>query len=321
MKFGKILVTGGLGFLGSGFVRRLVARDLISPTDITILDNFSYAADVAKLGTLADQVNIVRGDVRNIEDIGTAMKGVDAVVHFAAETHNDNSLERPEEFLTTNVMGTHNVAMACIRSSTRLHHISTDEVFGDLPLHSVGKFSLDSTYKPSSPYSASKAASDHIVRAYARSFGLKATISNCTNNFGPHQHPEKFVPNAVLEISRGNPVPIYGSGKNVRDWIYVDDHSDGIISALSAGKPGATYLFGGGVPLSNLQMARLILGFMGENEERLAFVDDRPGHDLRYEMDYSSSTKQLKWRPRVDLFHTRLKSTIDQHLEEFTSWI
>jgi dTDP-glucose 4,6-dehydratase len=222
----------------------------------------------------------------------------DLVVHFAAESHNDNSLRNPNIFFETNVMGTLNIANACLKFGVRLHHISTDEVFGDLPLESPEQFSLETPYNPSSPYSASKASSDHIIRSWVRSFGLRATISNCSNNYGPNQHWEKLIPFTIKTILEGGRPQVYGNGLNVRDWIHVDDHTDGIWSAIEAGEIGETYLFGARDQLDNLTVVKSILNQLGKDKSDFELVSDRPGHDLRYAIDPSFAEKSLNWHPQ-----------------------
>ncbi len=309
MNLGRILVTGGLGFLGSNFVRRVYAKGLAS--GITVLDNLSYSASLSNLPQSEFDYRLVIADIRDPDQVLDAVRGHDLVVHFAAETHNDNSLVRPRDFLEVNVLGTHNVAFSCLRQEIRMHHVSTDEVFGDLPLDESPGFDLRTKYNPSSPYSASKAASDHLVRSYMRSFGLEVTISNCSNNFGPFQHHEKFIPHSVKRIVSGQKIGIYGSGANVRDWIYVDDHSDGIISIAQKGRAGETYLFGGGVQLSNLDLAKRILRALNAGPGELEFIEDRVGHDLRYEINFSSTTERLGWVPNRGDFEMNLKKTVE----------
>jgi dTDP-glucose 4,6-dehydratase len=240
----------------------------------------------------------------------------DAVIHFAAESHNDNSLHSPRPFIETNIMGTFELIQACVKHDVRYHHISTDEVFGDLPLGTPAKFTRETPYNPSSPYSASKASSDHLVRAWARSFGLRATISNCSNNYGPYQHEEKFIPRTILLINAGTKPKIYGNGENVRDWIHVDDHNDGVWAVLDRGEIGETYLLGADNQRSNLQVVAAILEAMGKPADFIEFVTDRPGHDLRYAIDASATISELGWSPKLNSFEEKLGEVIEFYLSQ-----
>jgi dTDP-glucose 4,6-dehydratase len=235
----------------------------------------------------------------------------DVVVHFAAESHNDNSLSDPGPFIQTNINGTFVLIQAAAQHGKRFHHVSTDEVFGDLPLEGSARFTPQTPYNPSSPYSASKAASDHLVRAWVRSFGLKATISNCSNNYGPYQHEEKLIPRTILLVAAGIKPKVYGSGANVRDWIFVDDHTDGVWAVIEKGQIGETYLLGSNNQRTNLQVVRAILAGMGKEEDFIDFVADRPGHDLRYAIDASKTIKELGWAPTESSFEHELPELID----------
>jgi dTDP-glucose 4,6-dehydratase len=292
----NLLVTGGAGFLGSNFVSRTLATR--PNLKITVLDKLTYAGKRDNLPSESEQFRFVLGDILDQEVVNEETARADIVIHFAAETHNDNSLTAPRVFFETNVMGTEAVARAASLQGKRFHHISTDEVFGDLPLKTDETFSEDSQYKPSSPYSASKAASDHLVRSFVRSFGLRATITNCSNNFGLNQNWEKFIPHSVQEAVNGRPIRIYGTGRNVRDWIHVDDHTDGVWSVLDQGTLGETYLLGGNNQIDNLSLAKMILDALGLPNDYIEFVDDRPGHDLRYAMNYSKASNMLGWHPK-----------------------
>jgi len=291
----KILVTGGAGFIGSNFVTRTIETK--PHIEITVLDALTYAGSKNNLDPVNDKISFVQGDIRDAPLVDDLVKDVDLVVHFAAESHNDNSLKNPSLFFETNVMGTLNIANSCVSHNTRLHHISTDEVFGDLPLDSLETFNLETAYNPSSPYSASKAAGDHLIRAWVRSFGLRATISNCSNNYGPRQHWEKLIPNTISSILRGDKAPVYGTGLNVRDWIHVDDHTDGVWLAIERGTIGSTYLFGARDNQSNLELVVGILKILERGEDSIDFVVDRAGHDLRYSIDPSAAEKELAWSP------------------------
>jgi dTDP-glucose 4,6-dehydratase len=292
----RLLVTGGAGFIGSNFVSR--TRLTRPQVQITVLDSLTYAGNMANLASVSDEIQFVRGSITDYEQVERLVSEADLVVHFAAESHNDNSLRNPNMFFETNVMGTLNIANACLKFGVRLHHISTDEVFGDLPLDSSEQFSLETPYNPSSPYSASKASSDHIIRSWVRSFGLRATISNCSNNYGPNQHWEKLIPFTIKTILEGGRPQVYGNGLNVRDWIHVDDHIDGIWRAIEAGEIGETYLFGARDQLDNLTVVKSILKQMGKDQNEFELVSDRPGHDLRYAIDPSFAEKSLNWHPQ-----------------------
>lgn len=308
----KILVTGGAGFIGSNFVRR--SLDLKPDLKITVLDSLTYSGRLSNLEGLLDKITFVEGDILDQPLVEELVSKTDLVVHLAAESHNDNSLVNPETFIKTNVFGTFNLVQSATKNSKRFHHVSTDEVFGELPLEGNNRFTSNSPYNPSSPYSASKAASDHLVRAWIRSFGLQATISNCSNNFGPFQHEEKLIPRTILLISRGFRPKIYGSGANVRDWIFVDDHTDGIWSVIEKGRIGQTYLLGSDNQRSNLQVVRSVLAAMGKPDDFLEYVEDRPGHDLRYAIDASETISQLGWKPKENSFEDRLPEVIDFYL-------
>lgn len=310
----KILVTGGAGFIGSNFVRRTLERR--PEVEILVLDALTYASNLDNLHGLTEQVEFHQGSILDRKLVDSLMSRVDAVVHFAAESHNDNSLQSAKPFLETNVMGTFEIVQACVRHEVRLHHISTDEVFGDLPIDSKEKFTPDTPYNPSSPYSASKAASDMLVRAWVRSFGLQATISNCSNNFGPYQHQEKLIPRMIKLISSGQKPQLYGSGNNIRDWIHVDDHNDGVWAIIDKGQLGKTYLLGAGNERSNLEVVEFLLKHMGKSAEWIEFIGDRPGHDLRYAIDFSRTEKELGWTAQGN-FETRLEETIPFYLRKF----
>lgn len=306
----RILVTGGAGFIGSNFVRlSLVTRPEVS---VTVLDKMTYAANPENLeGLPPSRMRLIEGDVCDAELVDRLVSGSDLVVHFAAESHNDRSLASPEAFLATNVEGTVNLASACVRHGVRLHHISTDEVFGDLPLGTDEAFDTHTPYRPSSPYSASKAAADHFVRAWVRSFGLQATISNCSNNYGPRQHPEKFIPRQILRLLGGKRPRIYGEGTNVRDWIHVDDHNAAVWQIIECGELGQTYLIGADGQADNRRVAAALNQIFGRDPDDFEQVADRPGHDVRYAID-ASSTRSLGWRPQhVDL---------EEGLEETVGW-
>lgn len=300
----RVLVTGGAGFIGSNFVRRSIATR--PKVDLIVLDALTYAGTLNNLERLEGRYEFVKGDVRDANLIETLIQSVDLVIHFAAESHNDNSLRSPRAFVETNVMGTFELVQACVKHDVRLHHISTDEVFGDLPLDSVDKFRPDTPYNPTSPYSSSKAASDLLVKAWVRSLGLRATISNCSNNFGPYQHEEKLIPRMIRLISTGEKPQLYGDGLNVRDWIHVDDHNDGVWAIIDKGQIGKTYLLGAGNERSNLQVVQTLLAIMGKPVDWIEFVRDRPGHDKKYSLDASETKSELGWRPDEATFEKKL---------------
>jgi dTDP-glucose 4,6-dehydratase len=305
----KLLVTGAAGFIGSNFVRRSLA--LRPDLQITVLDCLSYAGRLSNLDGLLEKITFVEGDILDKQLVDQLVSETDVVVHFAAESHNDNSLSDPEPFIQTNINGTFVLIQAAAKHNKRFHHVSTDEVFGDLPLEGSDRFTPDTPYNPSSPYSASKAASDHLVRAWVRSFGLKATISNCSNNYGPYQHEEKLIPRTILLVAAGIKPKVYGSGANVRDWIFVDDHTDGVWAVIEKGQIGETYLLGSDNQRNNLQVVKAILAAMGKDEDFIDFVADRPGHDLRYAIDASKTIKELGWSPKENSFEQKLPEVID----------
>lgn len=305
----RVLVTGGAGFIGSNFVTKTL-RDR-PELEITVLDSLTYAGNLANLAGSMDSINFIHGDIRDIEQVEKAVSNQDLVVHFAAESHNDNSLKNPGIFVETNVLGTSNLITAAVKQDVRFHHISTDEVYGELPLDSDQKFTEATPYNPSSPYSASKAASDMLVRAWVRSFGLRATITNCSNNYGPNQHPEKLIPNTISHIIAGKKPPVYGNGRNVRDWIHVDDHTDGVWAAIESGRIGETYLLGANNERSNLEVVERILAELGKEIDWLEFVEDRPGHDLRYAIDATKSRKELEWTPKRTNFEKNITEIVE----------
>lgn len=304
----RLLVTGGAGFIGSNFVRRTLATR--SDVQITVLDALTYAGRLSNLAGLEGKYEFVQGNICDAAVVDSLVSKADVVVHFAAESHNDNSLKSPRPFIDTNVIGTFELIQACVKHDVRFHHVSTDEVFGDLPLEGNDKFTRETPYNPSSPYSASKASSDHLVRAWTRSFGLKATISNCSNNFGPYQHEEKLIPRMIGLIASGAKPELYGNGANVRDWIHVDDHNDGVWAVIEKGVIGQTYLLGADNQRSNLEVVKALLGIMGKPEDFIAFIGDRPGHDLRYAIDASDTESELGWKPKHGNFEEKLAETV-----------
>lgn len=313
-----ILVTGGAGFIGSNFVHYLVAN---TDSRVTVLDKLTYAASKDALAGLPDdRVSLVVGDVADAAVVEPLVAEADAVVHYAAESHNDNSLNDPSPFIQTNLLGTFTLLEAVRRTDTRLHHISTDEVYGDLELDDPKKFTEDTPYRPSSPYSASKAGSDHLVRAWVRSFGVRATISNCSNNYGPWQHIEKFIPRQITNVIDGIRPKLYGSGQNVRDWIHADDHSSAVLTILQNGQIGETYLVGAEGEKNNLEVVRLILKLMGQPEDAFDHVTDRAGHDLRYAIDAGKLRNELGWLPQFGDFEAGLANTIEWYQAHEDWW-
>jgi dTDP-glucose 4,6-dehydratase len=314
----RILVTGGAGFIGSNFVHHVLRNTGLS---VTVLDKLTYAATREALEELpADRVRLVVGDVADGALVDELVGDHDAVVHFAAESHNDNSLHDPAPFVTTNIVGTFTLLEAARKHDVRLHHISTDEVYGDLDLDDPKRFTEDTPYNPSSPYSASKAGSDHLVRAWVRSFGVRATISNCSNNYGPWQHVEKFIPRQITNLIDGVMPKVYGDGLNVRDWIHADDHSSAVLRILDEGRIGETYLIGADGERSNLQVVTAILGAFGRSEEDIEFVTDRAGHDRRYAIESGKLRTELGWSPHYQDFEAGLADTIAWYREHEDWW-
>lgn len=315
----KILVTGGAGFIGSNFVH-YVYRER-PDWQIVVYDKLTYAGDKANIAGLdASRVTFIQADICDETAIDRAVADCDAVVHFAAESHNDNSLHSPRPFIETNLVGTYQILEAVRRHGKRLHHISTDEVYGDLPLDTPEKFTPDTPYNPSSPYSSTKAGSDLLVRAWVRSFGIEATISNCSNNYGPYQHVEKFIPRQITEILEDRKPKLYGNGMQVRDWIHTEDHSSGVLTILEKGKSGETYLIGADGEKNNKEVVELILELMGKDRSDYDHVNDRPGHDQRYAIDASRLRSELGWTPKYTDFREGLQATIDWYRENEAWW-
>jgi len=309
----KILVTGGAGFIGSNFVHYWFSNH---PEDeVVVLDKLTYAGNLENLKGLRDnpKFSFVKGDICDAAAVSKAMQGCDYVVHFAAESHVDRSILSPGDFVATNVYGTH-VLLEAVRELKikRFHHVSTDEVFGSLPLGSRERWNESTPYAPRSPYSASKAGADHLVRAYFTTYGLPATITNCANNVGPYMFPEKFIPLAITNLLEGKKIPVYTPGNQIREWLYVTDHCRAIDLILEKGKVGETYFVGPDNPeLTNLEVIQKLLALMGLGEDRIEYVKDRPGHDQRYAMDWSKINCELGWKPQVKL---------DEALERMVKW-
>ncbi|KQY55853.1 dTDP-glucose 4,6-dehydratase [Aeromicrobium sp. Root495] len=305
----NVLVTGGAGFIGSNFVHYLVQN---TDATVTVLDKLTYAGSRASLeGLPADRVELVVGDIADADLVDRLVPQHDSVVHYAAESHNDNSLHDPSPFLHTNIIGTFALLEAVRKHDVRYHHISTDEVYGDLELDDPERFTESTPYNPSSPYSSTKAGSDLLVRAWVRSFGVRATISNCSNNYGPRQHVEKFIPRQITNVIDGVRPRLYGAGLNVRDWIHADDHSSAVLRILERGEMGETYLIGADGEKDNKSVVELILQLMGQPADAYDHVTDRAGHDLRYAIDSTKLRTELGWSPTYGSFEDGLAATID----------
>src|SRR5689334_476190 len=314
----RLLVTGGAGFIGANFVHSTVREH---PEDsVTVLDAMTYAGRRESLADVEDSIDLVIGDITDADLVSRLVAGSDAVVHFAAESHVDNALEGPEPFLHTNVVGTFTILEAVRRYGVRLHHISTDEVYGDLELDDPQRFTEATPYNPSSPYSATKAAADMLVRAWVRSYGVRATISNCSNNYGPYQHVEKFIPRQITNVLTGRRPKLYGAGANVRDWIHVDDHNRAVWQILTNGRVGQTYLIGAECERNNLTVMRTLLRLMGRDPDDFDHVTDRAGHDLRYAIDPSTLHDELGWAPKHTDFEEGLADTIDWYRNNESWW-
>jgi dTDP-glucose 4,6-dehydratase len=314
----RILVTGGAGFVGSSFVRHLAAH---TEAAVTVLDKLTAAASRESLAELPeDRVRLVVGDVADAAVVGPLVADADAIVHFAAESHNDNALVDPAPFVQTNLVGTFTLLEAARRHDVRLHHVSTDEVYGDLDLDDDHRFQEGSPYRPSSPYSASKAGADHLVRAWVRSFGLRATISCSSNNYGPWQHVEKFIPRQITEVLEGRRPRVYGDGRHVRDWIHTEDHSAAVLAILERGRIGETYLVGADGERSNLEVAQAVLRLAGRDPAEVEHVADRPGHDRRYALDATKLRTELGWEPRYHDFDMALADTMHWYADHAAWW-
>jgi dTDP-glucose 4,6-dehydratase len=313
----RLLVTGGAGFIGANFVR-FVARERPS-WDLTVLDALTYAGDRETLTGL-DGVTFVHGDIRDATVVDDLVGACDVVVHFAAESHNDNSLDDPSPFVTTNLVGTFTLLEAVRRRGVRYHHISTDEVFGDLELDDPERFHEETPYRPSSPYSATKAGSDLLVQAWVRSFKVEATLSNCSNNYGPWQHVEKFIPRQITNILDGVRPKLYGDGLNVRDWLHVEDHCSAVLAVIERGRVGETYLIGADGEASNRKVVETLLVAMGREPDDYELVSDRPGHDRRYAIDSTKLRSELGWQARYSDFEAGLRATVDWYRGHETWW-
>lgn len=314
----NLLVTGGAGFIGSNFVHFVLET---TDCNVTVLDKLTYAGNQDSLAGLpSGRCRLVVGDIADVDTVDALVGEVDAVIHYAAESHNDNSLHDPKPFLHTNIVGTYTLLEAVRKHQKRYHHVSTDEVYGDLELDDPGRFTESTPYNPSSPYSSTKAASDLLVRAWVRSFGVEATISNCSNNYGPYQHVEKFIPRQITNVIDGIRPKLYGAGENVRDWIHANDHSDAVWTILQEGRVGETYLIGADGEKSNKDVVELILTAMGQSSDAYDQVVDRVGHDLRYAIDSSKLRSELGWAPKYSNFEQGILDTVRWYKENEPWW-
>lgn len=314
----NILITGGAGFIGSNFIHYILAK--YPDYQVVNLDLLTYAGNLANLQDIENNPNytFVQGDIGDYDLVTKIVKEqrIDLIVNFAAESHVDRSITGPDIFLQTNILGTANLLKVCVENNLRIHHISTDEVFGSLG--KTGKFTATTPYNPQNPYSASKAASDHLVRAYHNTYHLPITISNCSNNYGPYQFTEKLIPLFITNLLNNKKIPVYGKGENIRDWLHVKDHCSAIDLIIHQGKIGETYLIGCDGEKTNLDIAKLLIKELGQTEEMIEFVPDRPGHDYRYAIDSSKIKKELGWQPTIS-FEEGIKETIAWYKNKYSS--
>jgi len=314
----KLLVTGGAGFIGSNFVHYTLKNH--PEYDVTVIDKLTYAGNPDNLDSVLDKIDFVTGDICDRELVNRLVADTDIVVHFAAESHNDNSLRNPWPFIQTNLVGTATILEAIRKYEKRLHHISTDEVYGDLEIDDPKKFTETTPYNASSPYSSTKAGSDLLVKAWVRSFGINATLSNCSNNYGPYQHIEKFIPRQITNILSGITPKLYGTGEQVRDWIHVDDHNSAVHAILDKGRSGELYLIGADGEQNNKYIIETILELMGKDKTAYEHVNDRPGHDQRYAIDSSKLRSELGWTPTYTNLREGLQATIDWYTKNEDWW-
>ena len=313
-----MLITGGAGFIGANFVHYTVKN--YPDYQVTVLDKLTYAGDKTSLEPVADNITFVEGDICDKALMDKLVGETDTVVHFAAESHNDNSLRDPWPFVQTNLVGTATILEAVRKHDKRLHHISTDEVYGDLELNDPARFTEKTQYNPSSPYSSTKAGSDLLVKAWIRSFGVKATLSNCSNNYGPYQHIEKFIPRQITNILAGIRPKLYGTGEQVRDWIHVDDHNAAVHTIIEKGKIGELYLIGADGEENNKTVIETILELMGQPKDAYDHVNDRPGHDMRYAIDSTKLRTELGWTPKYTNLREGLTATIEWYKANEAWW-
>jgi len=314
----KLLITGGAGFIGSNFVHYTLKNR--PEYEITVVDKLTYAGNMDSLTEVMDKITFVKGDICDKELMDKLVGETDIIVHFAAESHNDNSLRDPSPFINTNIVGTYVILEAVRKHDKRLHHISTDEVYGDLELDDPNKFTENTQYNPSSPYSASKASTDMLVKAWVRSFGIRATLSNCSNNYGPYQHIEKFIPRQITNILSDISPKLYGTGEQVRDWIHVDDHNSAVHTILDKGEIGELYLIGADGEENNKYVLETILELMGRDKTAYEHVNDRPGHDMRYAIDSTKLRTKLGWAPKYTNLREGLRATIDWYTKNDAWW-
>jgi dTDP-glucose 4,6-dehydratase len=314
----KMLVTGGAGFIGANFVHYTVKNH--PEYEVTVIDKLTYAGDKSHLEPVAGKITFVEGDICDAGLVDKLVANTDIIVHFAAETHNDNSLRDPAPFVQANIIGTYTLLEATRKHDVRYHHISTDEVYGDLELNDPAKFTEQTPYNASSPYSSTKASSDLLVRAWGRSFGIRCTISNCSNNYGPYQHIEKFIPRQITNVLSGIRPKLYGTGEQVRDWIHVDDHNSAVHAILDKGRAGETYLIGANGEENNKTVVEAILELMGQPKDAYDLVNDRPGHDQRYAIDSTKLRTELGWQPTYTNLREGLQATIEWYRANEAWW-
>lgn len=316
----KLLVTGGLGFIGSNFIRYWFKKH--SKDTIINIDKLTYAANPRNVEGIEDKYayEFVKGDIADKETVLKVAKSIDTIINFAAETHVDNSIKNAENFVKSNVLGVYNLLEAARRYNIRFHQVSTDEVYGTLPLNSHAKFTENSKYMPRNPYSATKAAADHLVNAYFNTYKLPVTISNCSNNYGMYQHPEKLIAKAIINALLNKPIPVYGNGMQVRDWIYVTDHCSALERILFKGKYGQTYIISANQEKHNIDVVKSILKLLGKDYSLIKFVEDRLGHDVRYAMDARKIIKELDWKPKTK-FNDGLRLTINYYVKNLDYYI
>jgi dTDP-glucose 4,6-dehydratase len=314
----KLLITGGAGFIGSNFVHYTLKNR--PEYQLTVIDKLTYAGNPDSLNSVLDKIDFVTGDICDQDLMDKLIAETDIVVHFAAESHNDNSLRNPWPFIQTNLVGTATILEAVRKHNKRLHHISTDEVYGDLELDDLAKFTETTPYNASSPYSSTKAGSDLLVKAWVRSFGINATLSNCSNNYGPYQHIEKFIPRQITNILSGISPKLYGTGEQVRDWIHVDDHNSAVHAILDNGRPGELYLIGANGEEDNKYVLETLLELMGKEKNEYEHVNDRPGHDQRYAIDSTKLRTELDWTPKYTNLREGLRATIDWYTQNEIWW-
>lgn len=313
----KLLITGGNGFIGSNFI--LYWKSRYPKDEIINVDKLTYASNPAFLSNFLDDdsYSFINADICSYEIMNDLAGQVDTIVNFAAETHVDNSIIDSRSFVQSNIVGVHSLLEAARRHDVRFHQVSTDEVYGTLPLATSDKFDLKSPYNPRNPYSATKAGADFMVRSYFNTYGMKVTISNCGNNFGPLQHPEKLIPKTIINALKNTRIPVYGNGRQVRDWIYVEDHCSAIKSILHGGKAGETYLIGSNTEKENIEVVKEILQILSADDKLIEYVQDRKGHDVRYSLDSTYIQKELGWRPRHG-FHESLEKTVQHYRENLS---